>query len=490
MNSRERHYSKWLYIGKFFKNRWGLFIALAAASIILALPLPQPVEIGEQVLELTPEGKNMLAVLVAFVIIFATEALPMGLTVAFVYAAIVFLKILQPEEVGKMFSHDAAWFLVGALMIAQVLVKHNIHIRILKIILRLIGGKTRNLILGIVAFCAITAAFISDHIVAALMLPIGVAIVQMSGGYRKVPNLAKALMFAIAFGALAGGIGTPSGGGRNVVMIGFLEQFFGVSLGYGAWMLMVLPLTLILIPVIAFVILKIFPPEVSDLTQPLARIRQELGERSLTFSQWMVFGIFGLVLLLWITKSSLGIGMIALFGALLFYVFGLAKWSDYQKINWGVAMLYFGAIGMGTALVKTGAASWLGGNILNLINPFVSSNSLAIVGIQSVLMAFVTQFMGDGAAIAAMGPILLESTRFSGIDPVIGGVSLAISSAFAYVLIIGTPANAIVYGSGFLKARDFFKIGLLLAIISIFLLVVTISIWWVGILNVGVEGFH
>jgi len=491
MKVEQKHRGKWLEMKKFFKNRKGLFIALILAVGIFLAPTPPPIELNGEIIDLSPEGKSMIAVLVAFAVIFATESLPMGLTVAFVYASTVFLGVLSPDEAGKVFSHDAAWFLVGALMSAQVLIKHNIHVRILKIILRLIGSKTRNVIFGIVAFCAIAAAFISEHIVAAMMLPIGVAIVQMSGGYTKVPNLAKALMFAIAFGAVAGGIGTPSGGGRNVVMIGFLEQFFNVSLGYGAWMLMVLPLTLVLIPVMVFVILKMFPPEVKDLKEPLQKIKAELGNRSLTFSQWMVLGIFTLILILWITKSNLGIGMIALFGALLFYVFGLAKWSDYQQINWGVPMLYFGAIGLGSSLIKTGAASWLGAHILNLIqNVLPFDGEIAFLGLQSAFMTTATQFMGDGATVAAIGPILLEATRFSGVDPIIGGVSLAIASAFAYILIIGTPANAIVFGSGFLKAKDFFKVGFVLSIISIILLLALVSFWWIGVLNVGVDGFH
>lgn len=109
-------------------------------------------------------------------------------------------------------------------MIAEVLVKYKLHKRILSFIIRMVGSKTRNIVFGIVTFCALTAAFISEHTVAALMLPVGIAFIQANGGFRKVPKLAKLLMLSIAFGSAIGGLASPSGGGRNVIMIGFFRD--------------------------------------------------------------------------------------------------------------------------------------------------------------------------------------------------------------------------------------------------------------------------
>jgi len=472
------------------KRKYGLIIAIAVALLILYLPQPMPVEFAGKTIILSLAGKRMLALLVSLVVIFITEALPIGTTVGIVYAWIVFFGILPKKEAAKLFSHDAAWFLVGALMIAAVLVKYGIHKRILLLIMKIVGSKTKYISLGIITFCAISAAFIADHTIAALMLPIGLALINVNGGYKNVPHLSKLLLFSIAFGCAIGGLGTPSGGGRNVVMIGFLEELYGIRIAYGSWMVMALPIVFILIPCLWLLLNRCFIPEVTDLKDTSEKIKKEMTMSPMQMKEWMVVVIFLFILFLYITKSNLGIGMISLFGAVLFIVFGLANWKDYQNINWGIPLLYFGAIGLGTSLQISGAATWLAAKSLTSINHIIPLNGKMIVTtVGTVIMSGMSQMMSDGPCVATMGPILLESARLSGIDPVFFGMACAISSAFVFMLIIGTPANAIVYSSGFLRPKDFFKAGLPVYIIALIVLLLVAYFWW-GALGVGINGFH
>lgn len=474
----------------FIKKRYGLIIAAALAILILYLPQPQPVEFAGKIIVLSLAGKRMLALLVSLVVIFITEALPIGATMGIVYAWVVFFGVLPIKEATKLFSHDAAWFLVGALMIAVVLVKYSIHKRILLFIMKIVGSKTKYVSLGIISFCAISAAFIAEHTVAALMLPVVLALINVNGGYRNVPHLSKLLLFSIAFGSAIGGLGTPSGGGRNVVMIGFLEELYGVRIAYGSWMVMALPIVFILIPCVWLLLNRIFKPEVTDLKNTLKKIKTEMAMSPMQVKEWMVVVIFLLILFLYITKSNLGIGVISLFGTVLFLVFGLADWKDYQKINWGIPLLYFGAIGLGSALQTTGAATWLAARSLSMINHIIPvTGKMRVTAIGTIAMSGMTQVMSDGPSVATIGPILLESARLSGIDPVFFGVAIAISSAFAFMFIIGTPANAIVYSSGFLKPRDFLKAGFLVYIIALIVLLTVAYLWW-EVLGVGINGFH
>jgi len=474
----------------FLKKYYGLIVASIIALFILSFPLPQPVQFAGKTIVLSLAGKKMLALLAALIVIFMTEALPIGATISIVYAWIVFGGILPEKEAVKLFSHDAAWFLVGSLMIAEVLVKHGIHKRILLFIMKIVGSKAQHISLGIITFCSISAAFIAEHTIAALMLPIGLALVNVYGGYKNVPNLSKLFLFSIAFGCSIGGLGTPSGGGRNVVMMGFLEELYGVRISYGSWMVMALPIVIILIPCVWMVLNRCFKPEVTDLKETAGKIKAEMTMAPMQMKDWMVVIIFALILYLYITLSHLGLGMISLAGTVLFLVFGLAEWKDYQKINWGIPLLYFGAIGMGTALQITGAATWVAAKALSLINQIIPLNGkMVVTAIGTFMMSGMSQLMSDGPCVATIGPILLESAQLSGIDPVFFGIACAISSAFAFMLVIGTPANAIVYSSGFLKPKDFLKAGFWLYIIALTVLLLVARFWW-GFLDVGVNGFH
>lgn len=485
----DRTESRFIGVGA-LKRKKGLILAGLVAIAILLAPSPAPFRMGGETIVLTPHGQQMIALLIAFVVIFITEALPFGMCVAIIYVWIVAFGILPFEEAAVIFGHDAAWFILGALMIAEVLVKYDIHKRILANILKIVGNSTQNVVLGIVSFCALTSVFIADHTVAALMLPVGIAVVQINGGFEEVPNLAKLLMFSIAFGATIGGLASPSGGSRNVLMMGYINEFFGLRIGYGHWMAMALPITFIMIPIVAYLLPKIFKPELSDLSEAAKKIREELGANPMKKEGWTVSLIFLLILFMWITGSHrYGVGTIAMFGTLLYVSTGLVEWEELSGIHWGVVLLYFGVIGLGKALMITGASTWLASKALHLIGSWGIDSGYPLVFSSTTFMTLITQTMSDGPAVATMGPTLLEVARLSATDPIILGVASAIASAFAFILVIGTPPNAIIYGSGYVEVKEFLKAGILLEFIALALLMLVVYFWW-GFLGVGMIGFH
>lgn len=476
-------------IRSFVYERTGLMIAALVATVILFLPTPEPFEFSGQTIVLSIAGKRMLALLAGLVIMFITEALPIGATVGIVYAWIVFFDTLPGEKVASIFSHDAAWFLVGSLMIAQVLVKYGIHKRILVLIFKIMGSKTEYVSLGIIVFCSISSAFIAEHTIAALMLPIGLALIQLTK-VEKIPNFSKLILFSIAYGCCIGGLGTPSGGGRNVVMLGFLDSMYGVRVGYGAWMIMALPIVFILIPCIWFILIKLYKPEVKNIQKVKERITKEISMSPMSLKEWAVIGIFLFILYLYVSRSHDGIGMISLFGTVIYLATGLIRWKDYQNINWGIPLLYFGAIGVGEALQKTGAATWAAAKLLMMISETVTlSGKMVVTMVGTLIMSAMSQLMSDGPCVATIGPVLLEMANLTGVDPVFFGMAGVISAAFAFMMIIGTPANAIVYSSGCLKPKDFLITGFLVYVVSLIVLWLVAYFWW-GFLNVSITGFH
>ena len=66
----------------------------------------------------------------------------------------------------------------------------------------------------------------------------------------------------------------------------------------------------------------------------------------------------------------------------------------------------------------------------------------------------------------------------TGENPIVLGFITAISSAFAYLTVVGTPACTIVYASGYLKASDFFKVGWRMVVLSTTLMLVVAVLYW------------
>ncbi|MFZ5651494.1 MAG: SLC13 family permease [Bacillota bacterium] len=453
------------------EKKW-LILAVALAATICLMPTPEG---------LSDNGKYALGLWVFVIVCFITEALPLPMTAMIIGSYQIMLDIGNFQDVPRSFMDDAVIFIMGVLMMGSVLVKYNIHNKIALYMLKLSGTRIERVVLGIVAFCALSAGFITEHATVTIMLPIGVGIVSLSGGVRKVPRLAKLLMLAISYGVIIGGVASPSGGARNALMLSFLSNF-GINISYGKWMLMAMPFTLIMIPLVTVWLLKIYKPEIEDLEKVMETIKDEMESDGPMSSQAKIaLSIFLTVLASWVLFSQkLGVGNIVMIGIVLAAVLGVVDWSYLQKkTQWGVVVLYAGAISMGKMLMSTGAATWLAKKLLAVASTFGVTDGLPLLAVITTITALTTNTMADGPTVAVLGPIFLKVAEMSNTSLYAIGVATSLGSAFSYLLVIATPANAIVYGSGFLRGNDFLKAGAPLFLFSILCTVMVLAfIWW------------
>jgi len=134
---------------------------------------------------------------------------------------------IDSTTVAKSLMTDSVLFIMGSLMLAVAIVKQRLHRRIAWLIVRVTGTKTSRICFGISVVSGLLASLIGEHTVAAMMLPVGVTLIQLtSDDPKKVRNLAAVLLFSICYGCSIAGIGTPSGGARNAIMIGYWKEFF------------------------------------------------------------------------------------------------------------------------------------------------------------------------------------------------------------------------------------------------------------------------
>ena len=197
-------------------------------------------------------------------------------------------------------------------------------------------------------------------------------------------------------------------------------------------------------------------------------------------ADWVSIVLFLLVLMGWIFISdSVGMGTIAILGATAFLISGLVRWEDINSgVNWGVVLLYGAAISLGIEMKETGAAIWVATNFLNLLEPFGASDGFGLWAAVSMLTTAVTNMMSIGAAVAVLGPVVLKMAVVAQESPIIIGFITAISSAFAYLTVVGTPACTIVYASGYLKTTDFLVVGWKMALISIVIMLAAAFLYW------------
>ncbi|WP_028322614.1 SLC13 family permease [Desulfatiglans anilini] len=436
--------------------------------------------------------------IVAFVVLcFVTEAMPLPM-VAFSIGIIAMITgIVNRKTVASFYWSDATWFIMGSLMFATAFVKTGVDKRIAMMMF----GKLKNpdikwVTLIIVMIIAPLTMFMSDHALAAMFLPIGILIytTSASAAGKEDPELAKMLMITIAMACNLGGSLAPSGAARNIIMMSYAEDMFGLSMGFGQWCIYCIPFLVFLIPVTWFVINWRFKPAISNLGEAFAVVKEQtarIGGGKWTRDQKLALIIFLAMLFCWITEKNLllqwtgirfGIGVLAVMGAIAYILSGVVNWRDYQtKVDWGVVWLYAGAIIFGKVLVDTGGAFWIARSLLALAEPLGVSQGLGLLLTGNLITALLTQIMADGPACAAVGPVTLAMAGIahpgSAMIPFMA-MGTAIASSFAYCLVIGTPPNAIVYASGYLTAKDYLRVGVILWVTNMLGLAIMASTYW------------
>lgn len=434
--------------------------------------------------------------MIAFVVIcFVTEAMPLP-GVAFCVGLICVLSgIVTRKDAPAWMWTDSTWFIMGSLMFAAAFVKTGVDKRICLALFRMLAKPNiRWVTLILVLVMAPAATFISDHALAAMFLPIGIILYSnsLTAHVPKDSELAKMLMITICMAPNIGGFGAPSGGARNVIMINYMEDMFGYSISYGQWVLYGMPFVLIMMPVLWILLNTRFKPQIRDLTPAMDSLKKDIARMGRwNRAQIGAVVIFLLMFIGWLTEDNilkdllgirLGIGVLALAGAVAYLLFGIVNWRDYQeKVDWGVVWLYAGAMLFGRVLDMTGAAYWLARSLTDVLATIGLTSAQALLASGAFVTAFMTQLMADGPAAAAVGPITLNMAGVAGagttLIPFMTLVTAA-SSSFAYLLIIGTPPNAIVYASGYLEAKDFLRVGIPCLIIAFIVLMLLAMFYW------------
>ncbi len=408
-------------------------------------------------------------------IIFEPIPLP-GVAIMMLFMQVL-LGIDEPNNVAKSFMSDAVFFIMGSLMLAVAIVSQGLDSRLALGIIKLTGNKTWRIVVGFVSISAFLSSFIGEHTVTAMMMPVGLSLIYNTSTNRAVTkNLAALILFSIAYGSAIGSIGTPSGGGRNVIMIEYWQEFGLADITYLGWMKYTYPMLIAQIPIAVIILWFTFKPKQKVLDSAVRKLKVQVAKKGVMTGQDITtIIIFFLVFLGWVFLSNrIGLGIIALMGVFLYLLLGLIRWSDLNRnTNWGVILFFGAAISIGFQMKETGAALWIANSVIDLLK-IISEDISVLRWIVSVLLTgTLTNLLSNSATIAVIGPIVLNM----GGDPLIMGFSTAIASAFAYLTVVASPTCMIIHSSGLVKQSDYIKAGWKMFFLSIIILFIMSKLW-------------
>ncbi|GIS56488.1 MAG: transporter [Candidatus Neomarinimicrobiota bacterium] len=450
------------------RKKW-LVTAFFISISIFYLPTPEG---------LSSEGHRTLIIVLTALILIISESIPLPAVAMLILIMEVILGVDTPDGVASSFMSDAVFFIMGSLMLAVSIVHQGLDKRLALVIINMTGNKTWRITFGFVAISAIMSSFVGEHTVAAMMLPVALSLIRNTGlDTGKATRLSTLLLFSIAYGCAIGSIGTPSGGGRNVIMIGYLSEFGLGEISYLEWMKYAYPLMLIEIPIAAIILWFTFTPKQKIMDSAVRKLKVSVAKSGkLNNNQVMAIIVFIMVFLGWVFLSPvIGLGIVALIGVFFYLSFRLIEWQDItRRTNWGVIILFGAAISLGIQMKETGAALWVAENALNSLQFIFQDVEVVRWFFSVVLSGILTNLLSNAATVAVLGPIVLDM----GGNPIILGMATSIASAFAYLTIVASPTCMIIHSTGLVSSNDYLKAGWKLFVTSIFLLFLISTFYW------------
>ena len=384
------------------RKKW-LVTAFFISISIFYLPTPEG---------LSSEGHRTLIIVLTALILIISESIPLPAVAMLILIMEVILGVDTPDGVASSFMSDAVFFIMGSLMLAVSIVHQGLDKRLALVIINMTGNKTWRITFGFVAISAIMSSFVGEHTVAAMMLPVALSLIRNTGlDTGKATRLSTLLLFSIAYGCAIGSIGTPSGGGRNVIMIGYLSEFGLGEISYLEWMKYAYPLMLIEIPIAAIILWFTFTPKQKIMDSAVRKLKVSVAKSGkLNNNQVMAIIVFIMVFLGWVFLSPvIGLGIVALIGVFFYLSFRLIEWQDItRRTNWGVIILFGAAISLGIQMKETGAALWVAENALNSLQFIFQDVEVVRWFFSVVLSGILTNLLSNAATVAVLGLSLIH----------------------------------------------------------------------------------
>lgn len=447
-----------------------LFILLAFSLLGFLISLPRPAG-------LTLEGHRAIGIFALALTLWITNALPLSITGLLVIALIPLLQVMEAETAFSFFGNSAVFFILGAFILAAAVMKSGLSKRVALLMLSHFSQNPRTLVLGILITCCLLSLAMPEHAVAALMFPVVITIALSLDLDPFADQYGAVLFLAMTWGSVIGGVGTLLGGARAPLAIGLLQETFGQSLSFWSWSKVALPLVIPMIMAAYAVLILCFKIKVKDVAPAKRKLQEEIGQIGpISMEEKKVLSILGLTLFAWIFLNQvLGLALVSLLSAVILFIARIISWDEVDSyINWGVILMYGGAIVLAKAVDQTGAAQWIAFRLLGgrALSPFW------LVALFSLISLFLTEGICNVACVAIILPIGFSMARLHQINPLAMLFSVGISSGFAFILPMGTPSNAIAYSSGYYEIPEILKAGVLLHLCGWCIFLLLIKWYW------------
>ncbi len=429
--------------------------------------------IGSYLFEVDVFNVQALGLAIWMVYWWVTQPIPLYATALLPIIVGLPFELIEKAPLAQSYGNHMIFLFFGGFVLALGIEKWKLHEQIAFSIIRTFGQTPVRILGGFMAATAFLSMWISNTATALMMLPIALSVIRAIPRFREKKLFSIGLMLSIAFAANIGGTATLIGTPPNIQMAGILNQQFDIQVDFIQWFVFAFPFMLTMLTITFFTLRYFFVKKASF----------EMGvieKRKLDFNQRRILYLFITVVIFWMLRSfinqilpfEINDTSIALTGALLLFIIPskdrtpLLEWDDLKRLPWGILFLFGGGMALAAILADANIVSYL----IDQLIPLIELPVIVLILIIVAIALFSTELMSNLALVSLLIPLIGEFALELDL-PLIGvSAAVALSASCAFMLPVATPPNAIVYSSNLISVKNMVRYGLLLNLISVFVI--------------------
>jgi len=446
----------------------------------------------------------MLAIFMAALILWITEAIPNYLTSLILIITLVLTGVLTETDAYHQLGHKVMWLNILSFILASMLVATQSAKRFALWFVIKFGKNATAIFWSFMVINIVLSAFISATTAkAAILLPIFMVIAAIYGatGGKNRNNFGRNLVLQNLFQINVSASGFITGSGANLLAGAMIAGVLGMDdFLYADWSIAAFPLALILIVIGWIVGTKIIFPLSKEEQKPsieggMEMLRKEYDKLGpITIREIKSIVIFVLVLAFWATDRYHGVSKtaIAFLGAIIALLpgIGIVKWNDVD-IPWHLLLFSAGAYTLGAGLKATSLAAISVNSLFDTMGlgqntPFwIFYLSLTAAMIFSSLI-----FQSKTMRTLIFVPIAIGVAQRYGFSVMSLAFPVALLIEHVYTLPFNSKPAALLYVTDHYSWSDTFKFGFTMLVIGWVMIIIWGETWlrFLGYLPHGVFG--
>lgn len=423
-----------------------------------------------------------------------TDAIPIAMVSLIPIISFPLFKISHIKNITASYADSMIFLFMGGFLIGIAIEKWNLHKRIALTIIKKTGFNGNKIVLGFILSSGFLSLWLSNSATTMMMFPIAMSVIRVieknTYSERDKKNFSISLLLAIAYAsnfALGTIIGTPP----NIAYVNYISDRYDYTIGFTNWMIVFVPLTIVLLFMLYVVLTRwLYPNKIKEQQTEVDFIALELEKLgALSVAEKRLLFVFLATVSGWILKDGINSiqhliilddTIIALLGAMALFIIPsgndkkdtihfLLNWEDSKKIAWDILILFGGGIALARTLEQVGLIKQLG----VLLGNISTHQVFWMIVLITFIAVFLSEFISNVAQVIVMAPIVSSIATTLQIDPLMLGIPMTLGASCASMLPMGTPPNAIIYGSGRIEIKHMVRTGFILNILC----VITISLF-------------